>query len=46
MSYRPFYLLLGSLTPVINGVYINDVTQGMPAQTAGLIDAKRCSCFH
>ncbi len=29
-------LLVGSLTPVIDGVYINDVTNGLPAQTAGL----------
>jgi membrane-associated protease RseP (regulator of RpoE activity) len=29
-------LLVGSLTPVIDGVYINDVTAGLPAQTAGL----------
>ncbi len=29
-------LLVGSLTPVIDGVYINDVTDGLPAQTAGL----------
>jgi membrane-associated protease RseP (regulator of RpoE activity) len=30
-------LLVGSLTPVIDGVYINDVTTGLPAQTAGLL---------
>ncbi len=30
-------LVVGSLTPVINGVYINDVTAGLPAQTAGLM---------
>jgi membrane-associated protease RseP (regulator of RpoE activity) len=30
-------LLVGSLTPLIDGVYINDVTNGMPAQTAGLL---------
>ena len=30
-------LLVGSLTPVIDGVYINDVTIGLPAQTAGLL---------
>ena len=30
-------LLVGSLTPVINGVYINNVTNGLPAQTAGLM---------
>jgi membrane-associated protease RseP (regulator of RpoE activity) len=30
-------LLVGSLTPVIDGVYINDVTNGFPAQTAGLL---------
>jgi membrane-associated protease RseP (regulator of RpoE activity) len=30
-------VLVGGLTPVINGVYINDVTEGMPAQTAGLL---------
>ena len=29
-------LLVGSLAPVIDGVYINDVTNGFPAQTAGL----------
>ncbi len=31
-------LLVSSLTPIIdNGIYINDVTAGLPAQTAGLI---------
>ncbi len=31
-------LLVGSLTPIIdNGVYVNDVTAGLPAQTAGLM---------
>ena len=30
-------LIVGGLTPVIDGVYINDVTQSMPAQTAGLL---------
>jgi len=31
-------VLVGSLTPIIdNGVYINDVTAGFPAQTAGLL---------
>ncbi len=30
-------LIVGSLSPVINGVYINDVTSGLPAQTAGLM---------
>ena len=30
-------VLVGGLTPVIEGVYINDVTDGMPAQTAGLL---------
>ena len=30
-------LVVGSLSPVINGVYINDVTNGLPAQTAGLM---------
>ncbi len=29
-------LLVGSLTPVIDGVYVSDVTAGMPAQMAGL----------
>lgn len=30
--------LVGSLTPIVdNGVYINDVTAGFPAQTAGLL---------
>ena len=31
-------LLVGSLTPIIdNGIYINDVTAGLPAQSAGLM---------
>ncbi len=31
-------LLVGSLTPIIdNGIYINDVTAGFPAQSAGLM---------
>jgi membrane-associated protease RseP (regulator of RpoE activity) len=30
-------LVVGSLTPVIDGVYINDVTSGLPAQAAGLM---------
>jgi membrane-associated protease RseP (regulator of RpoE activity) len=30
-------LVLGGLTPVIEGVYVNDVTQGMPAKAAGLL---------
>ncbi len=30
-------LVVGSLTPAIDGVYINDVTAGLPAQTAGLM---------
>jgi membrane-associated protease RseP (regulator of RpoE activity) len=31
-------VLVGSLTPIIdNGVYINEVTAGFPAQTAGLM---------
>jgi membrane-associated protease RseP (regulator of RpoE activity) len=31
-------VIVGGLTPIIdNGVYINDATQGMPAQTAGLL---------
>jgi len=31
-------VLVGSLTPIIdNGVYVNDVTAGFPAQTAGLL---------
>jgi membrane-associated protease RseP (regulator of RpoE activity) len=30
-------VLVGGLTPVIDYVYINDVTEGMPAQTAGLL---------
>jgi membrane-associated protease RseP (regulator of RpoE activity) len=31
-------LLVGSLTPIIdNGIYINDVTTGFPAQTAGIM---------
>ncbi len=30
-------LLVGSVTPVIDGVYVNDVSAGFPAQTAGLL---------
>jgi membrane-associated protease RseP (regulator of RpoE activity) len=30
-------LLVGSLTPAIDGVYIRDVSAGFPAQTAGLM---------
>jgi membrane-associated protease RseP (regulator of RpoE activity) len=30
-------VLVGGLTPMINGVYVNDVTVGMPAQNAGLL---------
>ncbi|MGE5575095.1 MAG: site-2 protease family protein [Ignavibacteria bacterium] len=30
-------LVVGSLTPVIDGVYVNEVTNGLPAQTAGLM---------
>jgi membrane-associated protease RseP (regulator of RpoE activity) len=30
-------LIVGSLTPVVNGVYISSVNQGMPAQAAGLL---------
>ena len=30
-------VLVGGLTPMVNGVYINDVTAGMPAQDAGLL---------
>ena len=31
-------VLVGSLTPIVdNGVYVNDVTAGFPAQTAGLM---------
>jgi membrane-associated protease RseP (regulator of RpoE activity) len=30
-------VLVGGLTPVIDGVYINNITEGMPAQTAGLL---------
>ena len=30
-------VIVGGLTPVIDGVYINDVTQGMPAEAAGLL---------
>jgi len=29
-------LIVGSLSPAINGVYVSDVTEGMPAKTAGL----------
>jgi membrane-associated protease RseP (regulator of RpoE activity) len=30
-------LIVGSLAPVIDGVYVNSVTEGMPAQTAGFL---------
>jgi membrane-associated protease RseP (regulator of RpoE activity) len=30
-------LIVGSLSPAVNGVYINDVTVGFPAQAAGLL---------
>ncbi len=30
-------LLVGSLSPVIDGVYVNDVSSGLPAQAAGLM---------
>lgn len=30
-------VLVSGLTPIINGVYINDVTEGMPAEAAGLL---------
>lgn len=30
-------VLVGGLTPMVNGVYVNDVTNGMPAQSAGLL---------
>jgi membrane-associated protease RseP (regulator of RpoE activity) len=30
-------VLVSGLTPVINGVYINDVIEGMPAEAAGLL---------
>jgi membrane-associated protease RseP (regulator of RpoE activity) len=30
-------LIVGSLAPVVNGVYISSVNQGMPAQAAGLL---------
>jgi membrane-associated protease RseP (regulator of RpoE activity) len=30
-------VLVGGLTPMVNGVYVNDVTAGMPAQSAGLL---------
>jgi len=30
-------VLVGGLSPVVEGVYINDVTDGMPAQVAGLL---------
>jgi membrane-associated protease RseP (regulator of RpoE activity) len=30
-------VIVGGLTPVIDGVYINDVSEGMPAQIAGLM---------
>jgi membrane-associated protease RseP (regulator of RpoE activity) len=29
-------LIVGSLTPIVDGVYISDVTAGLPAQIAGL----------
>ena len=30
-------LIVGGLTPVIDGVYVNNVVDGMPAQTAGIL---------
>ncbi len=30
-------IIVGSLTPIIDGVYISDVTDGMPAKAAGLL---------
>jgi membrane-associated protease RseP (regulator of RpoE activity) len=30
-------LIVGSLAPIVDGVYVSDVTEGMPAQTAGLL---------
>ena len=30
-------LIVGGLTPVIDGVYVNEVLQGMPAEAAGLL---------
>lgn len=30
-------VIVSGLTPIIDGVYISDVTQGMPAQAAGLL---------
>jgi membrane-associated protease RseP (regulator of RpoE activity) len=30
-------LIVGSLAPVVDGVYVNSVTEGMPSQTAGLM---------
>jgi membrane-associated protease RseP (regulator of RpoE activity) len=30
-------VIVGSLTPIIDGVYISDVTDGMPAKAAGLL---------
>lgn len=30
-------LLVGGLTPAVDGVYVNDVIDGMPAQAAGLL---------
>ncbi len=30
-------VLVGGLTPVVNGVYFNDVTSGLPAQDAGIL---------
>jgi membrane-associated protease RseP (regulator of RpoE activity) len=30
-------LVVGSLSPIIDGVYVNDVTNGLPAQAAGLM---------
>lgn len=29
-------MIVGSLSPIVDGVYVNDVTAGMPAQAAGL----------
>ena len=30
-------VIVGGLTPIVDGVYINDVSDGMPAQAAGLM---------
>jgi len=39
ISLIALLLLVNGLTPVVNGVYISDVVEGMPAEQAGLLTA-------